>query len=162
MISAEETLPQFPSFQQTEFWLDPQRCIQIEKVGFHLKCDRIRSIRTMIPRRHSQLVAMILVAMSIVAFTPRVLHPHVRLSCGSTEGTTFSGPQRFTDDSSRVPDLQAGYEVNGVPLRQNLKLIWDDQKVKPFLSFGFMTPSVRPLVRPPKLLPSRAESQDPL
>jgi hypothetical protein len=111
--------------------------------------------------RHSQLVATILVAISIVAFAPRVLPPHVRLSCGSTDGTTFSGPQRFTDDSSRVPDLKAGYEVNGVPLPQNLKLISNDQNVKPFLSFRFTTSSVRPLVRPPKLLP-RSENHDPL
>jgi hypothetical protein len=116
----------------------------------------------MLSFRHSQLVAMILVAMSIVAFTPRVLHPHVRLSCGSTDGTTFSGPQRFTDDSSRVPDLKAGYEVNGVPLPQDLKLISYDQNVKPVISFRFTTPSVQPIVRPPKLLPSRAENQDPL
>jgi hypothetical protein len=116
----------------------------------------------MISRRHSQLVAMILVAMSIVAFTPRVLHPRVRLSCGSTEGTTLSGPQRFTDDSSRVPDFKAGYEVNVVLLPQGLKLISYDQNVKPLISFRFSTPSVQPIVRPPKLLPSRAENQDPL
>lgn len=116
----------------------------------------------MISRRHSQLVAMILVAMSIVAFTPRVLHPRVRLSCGSTEETTLSGPQRFTDDSSRVPDLKAGYEVNGVPLPQDLKLISNDQSVKPVIGFRFTTPSMQPIVRPPKLLPSRAENQDPL
>jgi hypothetical protein len=116
----------------------------------------------MLSRRHSQLVAMILVAMSIVAFTPRVLHPRVRLSCGPTEGTTLSGPQRFTDDSSRAPDLKAGYEVNGVPLLQDLKLISYDQNVKLLTSFGFTTPSAQPIVRPPKLLPSRAENQDPL
>ena len=116
----------------------------------------------MISRRHSQLVAMILVAMSIVAFTPRVLHPRVRLSCGSTEETTLSGPQRFTDDSSRVPDFKAGYEVNVVLLPQGLKLISYDQNVKPLISFRFTTPSMQPIVRPPKLLPSRAENQDPL
>lgn len=116
----------------------------------------------MLSRRYSQLVAMILVAMSIVAFAPRVLHPHLRLSCGSTDGTTFSGPQRFTDDSSRVPDLKAGHEVNGVPLPQDLKLISYDQNVKPLISFRFTIPSVQLIVRPPKLLPSRAENQDPL
>ena len=120
------------------------------------------SVRTMLSFRQSQLIAAILVAMSIVAFTPRMLHPHVRLSCGSTDGTGFSGPQRFTDDSSRAPDLKAGYEVNGVPLPQNLKLISDDQNVKPALSFRLTTSSVRPLVRPPKLLPSRSENHDPL
>jgi len=57
----------------------------------------------MLSRRHLQLVAMILVAMSIVAFTPQLRHPHVRLSCASLESATLSGPQRFTDDSSRVP-----------------------------------------------------------
>jgi len=116
----------------------------------------------MLSRRHSQLVAMILVAMSIVAFTPRVLHPRVRFSCSSTEGTALSGPQRFTDDSSRAPDLKAGYEVNVVPLLQDLKLISYDQNVKLLTSFGFTTPSAQPIVRPPKLLPSRAENQDPL
>src|SRR5271155_4182170 len=120
------------------------------------------SVRTMLSFRQSQLVATILVAMSIVAFTPRMLHPHVRLSCGSIDGTTFSGPQRFTDDSSRAPDLKAGYEVNGVPLPQYLKLISNDQSVKPVIGFRFTTPSMQPIVRPPKLLPSRAENQDPL
>ena len=105
---------------------------------------------------------MILVAISVVAFTPRVQHPHVRLSCGSTDGQTFSGPQRFTDDSSRVPDLKAGYEVNGVPLPQDLKLISYDQNTKPVISFRFATTSLQPIVRPPKLLPSRAGNQDPL
>ena len=116
----------------------------------------------MLSRRHSQLVAMILVAMSIVAFAPRVLHPRVRLSCGSVESKALSGPQRFTDDSSRVPDLKAGYEVNGVPLPQDLKLSSYDQNVKALISFRFASPSVQPIVRPPKLLPSRAENQDPL
>jgi hypothetical protein len=116
----------------------------------------------MLPRRHSRLLAMILIAMSIVAFAPRVQHPRVRLSCGSTEDKTLGGPQRFTDDSSRVPDLKAGYEANGVPLPQDLKLISHDQNVKPLISFRFTTPSVQPIVRPPKLLPSRAENQDPL
>ena len=79
----------------------------------------------MLPRRHLQLVVTILVAMSMVAFTPRLQRPHLRLSCGSTEDTTLSGSQRFTDDSSRLPDLKAGYEANGVPLPQYLKLISD-------------------------------------
>jgi hypothetical protein len=117
----------------------------------------------MLHRRHMQLVATILVAMCMVAFTPRLQRPHVRLSCGSTDRTTLSGPQRFTNDSSRAPDLKAGYEVNGVPLPQGLKLIADDQAVKPLLNFRRATAFVRPIVRRPnKLLPSRAESQDPL
>jgi hypothetical protein len=105
---------------------------------------------------------MILVAMSIVAFAPRVLCPRVRLSCGSTEGTTLSGPQRFTDDSSRLPDLKAGYEVNGSPLPLNLKLISDDQPVKRLVIFRFTSPRVQLTVRPPKLLRPRAEGPDPL
>ncbi len=116
----------------------------------------------MLHRRHMQLVATLLVAMCMVAFTPRLQRPHVRLSCGSTDATTLSGPQRFTNDSSDVPDLKAGYEVNGGPLPQGLKLISYDQAVKPLLSFRFATAFVRPIVRRPKLLPSRAESQDPL
>jgi len=116
----------------------------------------------MLPRRHSQLVVTILVAMSIVAFTHRLQRPHVRLSCGSIESTTLSGPQRFTNDSSRLPNLKTGYEANGVPLPQDLKLISDDQAAALLLSFRFKTPSVRPIVRRYKLLPSRAESQDPL
>ena len=116
----------------------------------------------MLPRRHLRLVVTILVAMSMVAFTPRLQRPHLRLSCGSTEDTTLSGSQRFTDDSSRAPDLKAGYEVNGVPLLQDLKLISYDQNVKLVISFRFTTPSVQPIVRPPKLLPSRAENKDPL
>ena len=121
-----------------------------------------RSITRMVVCPYSRLVATILVALSIVAFTPRVLHPHVRLSCGSTDGTTFSGPQRFTDDSSRMPDLKAGYEANGVPLPQDLKLLSEDQVATPSLGFRFETPFVRPIVRRNKLLPSRASSQDPL
>ena len=74
----------------------------------------------MLPRQHLRLVATIFVAMSVVALTPRLQHPHVRLSCGSIEGTTLSGSQRFTDNSSRLPDLKAGYEANGVPLPQDL------------------------------------------
>jgi hypothetical protein len=89
----------------------------------------------MLPRRHLQLVAMILVAMSMVAFTPRLQH---------------------------LPDFKAGYEANGVPLPQYLKLISDDQATTPLLSFRITTPSVRPIVRRYKLLPPRAESQDPL
>ena len=116
----------------------------------------------MLSRRHLQLVAMILVGISVVAFTPRLQHPHLRLSCGSIEGTTLSGPQRFTDDSSRLPDLKAGYEANGVPLPQDLKLISEDQAATPSLSLRFETPFVRPIVRRNKLLPLRASSQDPL
>jgi len=116
----------------------------------------------MFSRRHLQLVATILVAISMVAFAPRLRRPHVRLSCGSIDGTTLSGPQRFTDDSSRVPDLKAGYEVNGAGLPQDLKLTSDDQAVNPLPSFRFTTPSVRTIVRRLKLLPSRAESQEPL
>jgi hypothetical protein len=116
----------------------------------------------MLSRRHSQLVAMFLVAMSIVAFTPRLQRPHVHLSCASIDGKTLSGPQRFTDDSSRSPDLKAGYEANGVPLPQDLKLISDDQTFERVLSFKFATPFERPITTPPKLLPSRGESQDPL
>jgi hypothetical protein len=120
------------------------------------------SNRPMVSRRYFQIVAMILIAMSTVAFAPRLQRPHVRLSCGSTDGATLSGPQRFTDDSSRLPELKAGYEVNGAPLPRDLKLISDDQALKPILSFRFTTPSERPIARPPKLLPPRAESQDPL
>jgi hypothetical protein len=116
----------------------------------------------MLPRRHLQLVAMILVAMSMVAFTPRLQHPHLRPSCRSTGDTTLTGSQRFTDDSSCLPDFKAGYEANGVPLPQYLKLISDDQATTPLLSFRITTPSVRPIVRRYKLLPPRAESQDPL
>src|SRR5208282_6026273 len=97
----------------------------------------------MLPRRHLQLFVTILVAMSIVAFTHRLQRPHVRLSCGSIDGTTLSGPQRFTNDSSRLPDLKTGYEANAVPLPQNLKLISDDQADAPLLSFRFATPSIR-------------------
>ena len=116
----------------------------------------------MLSRRQLQLVALILVAISFVAFTPRLQHPHVRLACGSTENTTLSGAQRFTDDSSRVPDLKAGYEANAVPLPQALKLISEDQIATPLPRFGFRIPSVRVIVRRNKLLPSRAASQDPL
>ncbi len=116
----------------------------------------------MLNRRHLQLVAVILVAISAVAFTPRLQHPHVRLSCGSTESATLSGAQRFTDNSSRAPDLKAGYEVNGIPLVQDLKLVADDQAVKPSLNFGFRRPFVRQVARRYKLFPSRSKSQDPL
>ena len=83
----------------------------------------------MLSRRYLQLLSMILVGISVVAFTPRLQHPHLRLSCGSIEGTTLSGAQRFTDDSSRTPDLKAGYQANGVPLPLDLKLISDDSAV---------------------------------
>jgi hypothetical protein len=105
---------------------------------------------------------MLLVGISVVAFTPRLQHPHLRLSCGSIEATTLSGPQRFTDDSSRLPDLKAGYAANGVPLRQDLKLISEDQIATPSLRSGFETPFIRPIVRRNKLLPLRASNQDPL
>ena len=116
----------------------------------------------MLSRRHLQLVAIILIGISVVAFTPRLQHPHLRLSCGSIEGTTLSGAQRFTDDSSRTPDIKSGYQANGVPLPQDLKLISEDQVATPSLSYRFETPFVRPIVRRNKLLPLRASSQDPL
>ena len=72
--------------------------------------------------------------MSIVAFTPRMLHPHVRLSCGSTDGTGFSGPQRFTD-IRRAPGSQSRLRGKWRSLPQNLKLISDDQNVKPAFEF---------------------------
>src|SRR5580704_5277006 len=123
---------------------------------------RYNTQRTMLSHRHLQLVAMLLVGISVVAFTPRLQHPHLRLSCGSIEATTLSGPQRFTDDSSRLPDLKAGYAANGVPLRQDLKLISEDQIATPSLRSGFETPFIRPIVRRNKLLPLRASNQDPL
>jgi len=116
----------------------------------------------MLSRRYLQLLSMILVGISVVAFTPRLQHPHLRLSCGSIEGTTLSGAQRFTDDSSRTPDLKAGYQANGVPLPLDLKLISEDQVATPSLSYRFETPFVRPIVRRNKFLPLRASSQDPL
>jgi len=116
----------------------------------------------MLPRRSLQVVALILIGISVVAFTPRLQHPHVRLSCGSIEGTSLRGAQRFTDNSSRLPDLKAGYQVNGVPLPQDLKLISEDQVATPSLRFRFEASFVRPILRRNKLLPSRASSQDPL
>jgi hypothetical protein len=116
----------------------------------------------MLPRRHLRLVAMILVGISIAAFTPRLHHPHLRLSCGSIQGTTLRGAQRFTDNSSRLPDLKAGYAANGVPLPLDLKLISKDQIATPSLRLSFETPFVRPIIRRNKLLPLRASSQDPL
>jgi len=116
----------------------------------------------MLYRRHLRPVAMILVAISIVAFTPRVQGPHLRLACGSTSGTTLSGSQRFTDDSSRLPDLQAGCESNNIPLPQYAELVSGGEAAKPLLSFRSTAPPVRTIVRRYKLLPSRAESQDPL
>jgi hypothetical protein len=113
-------------------------------------------------RRHFHLLAMILIAISVVTFTPRVQHPHVRLSCGSIVGKTLKGPRRFTDDSSRLPDLKAGYESNGIPLPQDLKLISEDQLTTPLLGSRFSIPFVRPIVRRNKLLPTRAASQEPL
>ncbi len=133
----------------------------LHPLAFELRYAKI-SLRVMLPRRHSQLFAMIVVAMSIVAFTHRLQGPHARLSCGSIDGTTLSGPQRFTNDSSRLPDLKTGCEADGVPLPKDLKLISDDQAATPLLSFRFTTPSIRPIVRPHKLLRSHAESQDPL
>ena len=133
----------------------------LHPLAFKLRYAKIR-LGVMLPRRHFQLVATILVAVSIIAFTPRLQRPHVRLACGSIEGTTLGGPQRFTNDSSRLPDLKTGYEAHGVPLPQDLKLISDDRPTTPLLSFRFTTSSVRPIVRRDKLLRSRAESQDPL
>jgi hypothetical protein len=115
----------------------------------------------MLSRRSLQLVALILIGISVIAFTPRLQRPHVRLSCGSIEGT-LRGAQRFTDNSSRLPDLEAGYQANGVPLPQDLKLISEDQVSNPSLRFRFETPFVRPIVRRNKLIPSRASSEDPL
>ena len=39
-----------------------------------------------------------------------------------------------------LPDLKAGYEANGVPLPQDLKLISEDQVATPSLRFRFETP----------------------
>jgi hypothetical protein len=116
----------------------------------------------MLSRRSLQLVALILIGISVVAFAPRLQRPHVRLSCGSIEGTTLRGAQRFTDNSARLPNPKAGYQANGVPLPQDLKLISEDQVATPSLRFRFETPFVQPIVRRNKLLPSRASSQDPL
>src|SRR5579862_4016652 len=107
----------------------------------------------MLSRRSLQVVALILIGISVVAFTPRLQHPHVRLSCRSIEGTSLRGAQRFTDNSSRLPDLKGGYQANGVPLPQDLKLISEDQVATPSLREASF---VRPIVRRNKLLPSRA------
>ncbi len=143
-----------------------ERFVSEHKFNLHPLAFKLRYAKiplgVMLPRRHLQLVVTILVAMSIIAFTQRLQRPHVRLSCGSIEATTLSGPQRFTNDSSRLPDLKTGYEADVVPLPRDLKLISDDEAATLSLSFRFKTPSVRPIVRRYKLLRSRAESQDPL
>jgi len=132
-------------------------------IHLHPKSDTIRCrLVNVFTGRHLQLIAPILVAMSMVAFMPRIQRPHIRLSSVSIENTTLGGAQRFTDDSSRLPDLKAAYEANGVPLPQDPKIVPEDQALTPLLTIRFTFPSLRPIIRRSKLLPSRAENQDPL
>ena len=116
----------------------------------------------MFSRLHLQLVAAVLIVTGIVAFAPRLQPPHMRLSCRSYEGTTLSGAQRFTKASSSLPDLKVGYEAHRASFPKYLKRICDGQAARPLLSFRFAPPSAEPFIRRFKLLPSRAESQDPL
>jgi len=100
--------------------------------------------------------------MSMVAFMPRIQRPHIRLSSVSIENPTLGGARRFTDDSSRLPDLKAANEANGGPLPQDPKIVPEDRALTPLLTIRFRSPSLRPFIRRSKLLPSRAENQDPL
>jgi len=132
-------------------------------IHLHPKSDTIKfCVVNVLTRRHLQWIAPVLVAMSIVAFMPRIQRPHIRLSSVSIQNTTLGGAQRFTDDSSRLPDLKAAYEANGVPLPQDPKIVPEDQALTPLLTIRFVFPSIRPIIRRSKLLPSRTENQDPL
>ena len=132
-------------------------------IHLHPKSDTVKfCVVNVLTRRHLQWIAPVLVAMSIVAFMPRIQRPHIRLSSVSIQNTTLGGAQRFTDDSSRLPDLKAAYEANGVPLPQDPKIVPEDQALTPLLTIRFVFPSIRPIIRRSKLLPSRTENQDPL
>lgn len=134
-----------------------------DDIHLHPKSDAIKChVVNVLTRRHLRLIAPLLVALSMVAFMPRIHRPHIRPFSVSIENTTLGGAQRFTDDSSRLPDLEAAYQANGGPLPQDPKTVPQDQALTPLLTIRFTFPSLRPIIRRSKLLPSRAENQDPL
>lgn len=112
-------------------------------------------------RVHLQLLAAILIVAGIVAFAPRLQRPHLNLSVRSST-TMLSGAKRFVDDSSHVPELEAGCEARRASFPQYLRQIADDQASRPPSISQFAVLPLRPLIRRFTLRPARSDSPVPL
>jgi hypothetical protein len=111
---------------------------------------------------HLQLLAAILIVAGIVAFAPRLQCPHLKLSVRSSTAM-LSGAKRFVDDSSQLPDLEAGCKVQRASLPEYLNQMADDQAFRPpSISSEFGIFPVRPLIRRFTLRPARSDSPIPL
>jgi len=110
---------------------------------------------------HLQLLAAILIVTGVVAFAPRLQHPHLNLSFRSF-ATTLSGAKRFVDDSSHVPNLEAGCKVQRASLPEYLDQMADDQVLRPPSLSELEVFPIRPLIRRFTLRPSRSDSSIPL
>jgi hypothetical protein len=113
-------------------------------------------------RRNWPLFAVLVVATSIAAFTPRLVRPHCNSSLRATDATTLSGSRQCIADSSGLPNLKVAGEAHRASFPNDLTPASDDQTARPSPILAFATPSERPLIRRFKLLPTRAESPDPL
>jgi hypothetical protein len=112
-------------------------------------------------RVHLQLLVAILIVAGVVAFAPRLQRPHLNLSVRSS-AAMLSGAKRFVDDSSQLPDLEAGCKVQRASLPEYLNQMADDQAFRlPSIS-EFRVFLVRPLIRRFTLRPARTDSPVPL
>ena len=108
-----------------------------------------------------QWIAAILIVTGIVAFAPRLQRPHLNLSLRSS-ATTLSGAKRFVDDSSHLPDLEAGGKVQRASLPEYLNQMADAHDFRPPSIPEFEVFPIRPLIRRFTLRPARSDSPVPL
>jgi hypothetical protein len=114
-------------------------------------------------RRYYVLVAILLVATSIIAFAPRSRTPDPSSSCRTINVEGISGPRRFTVDSSAGLDLQVDLKADSLSVLQSLETTLSASGAVITNTVYGTTPAPEPgLIRRFKRLLPRADSQDPL
>jgi len=113
-------------------------------------------------RRSSALVAVVVMAASFLASAPRVSPPHPHTACLSFAAAGWSGPRRFTVNSSIGRDSQFDHEAHRILRFATLAVIQTPSNIlETELTRFARWPSARPLRRL-KILISRADNDDPL
>ncbi len=112
-------------------------------------------------KRYYRLIAAILVVASVVGFAPSLKGPHWSTSCRPVNQTTVNGPNRFTLNSLLATDASVDREPEAFGPLLEIEI----PEVPPLrlLSIAVLNARSEPRpIRRIKLLPSRADKQDPL
>ncbi len=108
-------------------------------------------------------IAAILIAISVVAFGPKLRGPHSSSSCRSVHQEGISGFRRFTVDSSVGLDSQIDLEVDSVSTPRQIEATLGASRLRSANTICLVSPAPdRGLLRRLKCLLPRADSPDPL